>query len=160
MSFVAVDYLFAMIILIFAIISLNKGFVSEVFGKAAWVLGVICGVFFYKDVAQSLKSKLTNELVCNVLSFLIIFVVIFLIVKLCEYILARIFELSILRSLDRGLGLIFGIVEGFAVVCLVIFVLSVQPFFNVENLFEGSFFAGLMHMVLNSAAANGVKENV
>ena len=76
--------------------------------------------------------------------------VVFLIIKLAQMIVSKIFEWSILKSLDRTLGFIFGIVEGAAVVCLIIFLLSVQPFFDVTNLFDGSFFYGLVNSIFNS----------
>ena len=41
-------------------------------------------------------------------------------------IVAKVFESSILKSLDRTLGFIFGIVEGGAVVALIIFQLNLN----------------------------------
>ena len=128
MTFVPVDYFFCILILIFGLTAFARGFVASVFGKAAWILGVLGGIFLHKDVAIRLHPKISNELLCIILAFLIVFVIVFLLVKICEMILQKIFENKILGSLDRGLGLLFGLIEGFAIVCLIIFILGIKSF--------------------------------
>ena len=150
MNAFVIDWIFGIIIVVFAVSGLIKGFVDNVFGKLAFIAGIICGWIFYKSMATSLLKDIKLPYAANILSFLLIFVVVFLIIKLAQMIVSKIFEWSILKSLDRTLGFIFGIVEGAAVVCLIIFLLSVQPFFDVTNLFDGSFFYGLVNSIFNS----------
>lgn len=150
MTFVPIDYFFCILIMIFGLIAFYKGFLAEVFGKAAWVLGILAGAFFYKNVSAVLLQKITNPLLCNMLSFLIIFVFVFLFVKIFQMILEQIFQVQLLNSLDHGLGLLFGLIEGFALVCLIIFILTVQPFINTRPLLNESFFAHLMGIVFSS----------
>ena len=150
MNAFVIDWIFGIIIVVFAVSGLIKGFVDNVFGKLAFIAGIICGWIFYKSMATSLLKDIKLPYAANILSFLLIFVVVFLIIKLAQMIISKIFEWSILKSLDRTLGFIFGIVEGAAVVCLIIFLLSVQPFFDVTNLFDGSFFYGLVNSIFNS----------
>lgn len=150
MNAFVIDWIFGIIIVVFAVSGLIKGFVDNVFGKLAFIAGIICGWIFYKSLATSLLKDIKLPYAANILSFLLIFVVVFLIIKLAQMIISKIFEWSILKSLDRTLGFIFGIVEGAAVVCLIIFLLSVQPFFDVTNLFDGSFFYGLVNSIFNS----------
>lgn len=151
MNFITIDYIFGIVILIFAFVALIKGFVSEVFGKAAWVLGILCSVFFYANIAEMLLPSINNVILCNILSFLLVFVVVFIVIKLVGLILQKIFSFSILRSLDRALGLFFGIVEGLAVVWGIIFLLKVQPFVDVTGIMEGSFFYNLINQFLASS---------
>lgn len=163
MTFVPVDYFFCILILIFGLSAFARGFVASVFGKAAWILGVLGGIFFHNDVAIRLHSKISSELLCIVLAFLIVFVLVFLLVKICEMIFQKIFQNEVLGSLNRGLGLLFGLIEGFAIVCLIIFILGIQPFVDTGNLFHNSFFVNLMNIVLNSELfqkAGGVKHHV
>jgi len=150
MSFAIIDWIFAGIILIFAISGVIKGFIDNVFGKIAFVAGILLGYLFYKDLAAVLLKDIKYPYVANVLAFLLIFVVTFLAIKILQMIIAKAFEWSILKSLDRTLGFIFGIVEGLAVICLLIFILSAQPFFSVEQLFDGSFFYNLINSLFNS----------
>ena len=150
MNAFVIDWIFGIIIVVFAVSGLIKGFVDNVFGKLAFIAGIICGWIFYKSLATTLLKDIKVPYAANILSFLLIFVVVFLIIKLAQMIVSKIFEWSILKSLDRTLGFIFGIVEGAAVVCLIIFLLSVQPFFDVTNLFNGSFFYSLVNTIFNS----------
>ena len=150
MNAFVIDWIFGIIVVVFAVSGLIKGFVDNVFGKLAFIAGIICGWIFYKSLATTLLKDIKVPYAANILSFLLIFVVVFLIIKLAQMIVSKIFEWSILKSLDRTLGFIFGIVEGAAVVCLIIFLLSVQPFFDVTNLFDGSFFYGLVNSIFNS----------
>ena len=150
MTFIPVDYFFCILILIFALLGLCRGFVSAVFGKAALIAGLICAAFFYKKIIPVLAPKVSNQLMCTILSFLIVFAVVFLIVKICEMIFQKLFENKLLGSLNRALGLLFGFVEGLAIVFVIIFVLNVQPFVETGNLLQGSFFYHLLGIVASS----------
>ena len=150
MNAFVIDWIFGIIIVVFAVSGLIKGFIDNVFGKLAFIAGIICGWIFYKSLATTLLKDIKVPYAANILSFLLIFVVVFLIIKLAQMIVSKIFEWSILKSLDRTLGFIFGIVEGGAVVCLIIFLLSVQPFFDVSGILDGSFFYRLVNTIFNS----------
>ena len=105
---------------------------------------------YYKNIAGSVLKDVKNPYVANVLAFLLIFVVVFLVIKIIQMIVAKVFEWSILKSLDRTLGFIFGMIEGAAVVCLVIFLITVQPFFNPLNILGESFYYGLVSSLFHS----------
>lgn len=156
MSFTAIDWVFSVIIVIFAISGVIKGFIDNIFGKLALILGIFFAYLFYKDVANGALKDIKNPVVGNIISFLLIFVIIFLIIKLIQMIISRIFEWSILKSLDRTLGFFFGIVEGGAVVCLIIFLLDSQPFFDITGLFGGSFYYGLVASLFASRKDLGI----
>ena len=150
MNFAIVDWIFSLIILIFVISGVIKGFIDNVFGKIAFVAGILLAYLFYKDIATGLLKDVKIPVAANVIAFLLIFVVTYLVIKLIQMIVAKVFEWSILKSLDRTLGFLFGIVEGLAVICLVIFLLTAQPFINVQPIFDGSFFYNLVTSVFNS----------
>ena len=150
MSFIVIDWVFSIIILLFGISGLIKGFIDNVFGKIAFIAGIILGYFFYKDLAKGLLKDIKIPFAANIIAFLLIFVVTFLVIKIVQMIVSKVFEWSILKSLDRTLGFIFGLVEGAAVVCLVIFLLTAQPFFSVQTLFDGSFYYNLVTSLFNS----------
>ena len=160
MSFATIDWIFSIIILIFAVSGLIKGFIDNVFGKIAFVAGILLAYLFYKDVATGLLKDIKIPVAANIISFLLIFVVTFLVIKIIQMIVAKVFEWSILKSLDRTLGFIFGIVEGAAVVCLAVFLLTAQPFFNTQTLFEGSFYFNLIQSIFNSDVKKEIGNHV
>ncbi len=160
MNFAIIDWVFSIIILIFAVSGLIKGFIDNVFGKIAFVAGILLAYLFYTDIATRLLKDIKIPVVANIISFLLIFVVTFLVIKIIQMIVAKVFEWSILKSLDRTLGFIFGIVEGAAVVCLIVFLLSAQPFFNTQTLFEGSFYFNLIQSIFNSDVKKEIGNHV
>ena len=150
MNFGVIDWVFSGIIILFAIGGVIKGFIDNVFGKIAFVAGILLAYLFYKDIAVRLLKDIKVEFAAKIISFLLIFVVVFLVIKLIQMIVAKVFEWSILKSLDRTLGFVFGMVEGAAVVCLVIFILTAQPFFNPSNILNGSFYYGIVSSLFHS----------
>lgn len=163
MNFVVIDYIFCFVIILFAILGVVKGFIDNIFGKLSWILGIIGAFIFYDQVARNVLTGITNHIAANILAFIILFVIIFLIIKMIQVIIGRLFECQVLNSLDRALGFFFGIVEGIAVVALIIFLLCNQPFFNINNLFDGSFFFSLFNRFLSNVdigAIQGIKEYV
>ena len=150
MNFIVIDWVFSGIILLFAISGVIKGFIDNVFGKIAFIAGILLGYLFYKEIATGLLKDIKVQFAANVIAFLLIFVVTFLVIKIVQMIIAKVFEWSILKSLDRTLGFIFGIVEGLAVVCLVLFLLTAQPFFDASNILGGSFYYGIVSSLFNT----------
>ena len=61
MSFTVIDWVFSGIILIFAIGGVVKGFIDNVFGKIAFIAGIILAWLFYKDIAEKLKASLGTK---------------------------------------------------------------------------------------------------
>ena len=150
LSFTTFDYVLSIIILIFAIAGLIRGFVDNIFGKLAVILGIISGFLFYEDAKNKLWTMIENQTLANIVGFLTVFVIVFLIIKIIQLVISKIFSLKILKSLDRVLGFVFGAVEGFAIVGLLIFFLNVQPFVNTEKLLEGSFYAKMTNQVMDT----------
>lgn len=150
MNFGVIDWVFSGIIIIFAIGGVIKGFIDNVFGKIAFIAGIVLAYFFYDDIAEKLLKDVKVEFAAKIISFLLIFVVTFIVIKIVQMIVAKVFEWSILKSLDRTLGFIFGMVEGGAVVCLIIFLLTAQPFFNAMNILDGSFYYNIVSSLFHS----------
>lgn len=159
MTFTVIDWICAIIIVIFALIGVIKGFVNNVMGKMALVLGVILACMFYGKIGELCLNSIENISLRNVVAFVLIFVVVFLIVKIIQMIISKVFQMEVLKSLDRTLGFFFGALEGFAVVCLIMFLLSIQPFFSMENLFQDSFFYSILGVIINKAP-QGIGQNV
>lgn len=160
MSFSVLDYILFIIILIFALSALIKGFINEIFGKAAWILGILGGVLFYSQVAALLPDNITITALRNVLGFIIIFVVVFLVLKILGAIISKIFEMNILKSLDRALGFFFGLIEGCAIAGFILFVLSIQPFFDAKGLLDSCFLYGVYGKIISSPEFKEVTNHV
>lgn len=142
MTFVTVDFVFLCFILICVVISTVRGFVSELFGKASWILGIVAAFIFYDEVGN-LFTGIENGFLKVVIGFCISFVAVFMIFKLLEIIFSKFVENDILASLNRALGFLLGIAEGIALVSFAIHLLKWQKLFDASFL-TGSFFARLL----------------
>ena len=89
MSFAVIDWIFAGVILLFAIGGVIKGFIDNVFGKIAFIAGIILAWLFYKDIATGLLKDIKVQFAANIIAFLLIFVVTFLVIKLVQMIVAK-----------------------------------------------------------------------
>lgn len=134
-----VDLVFIGIIALFTIISCFKGFIKSIFGKLCWIVGLICSFLFYKMVTPFISKYIENPTIASIASFIAVFIVVFLIIKIVEVIISHIFRGEILRSLDRALGALFGFAEGVAIVFLILFVITKQPWFDYSQLLQDSF---------------------
>jgi membrane protein required for colicin V production len=113
---------------------------------AAVVLGLIASIYFYKTGGAFITEKYmpNHEAIANIIAFIALFLIVFIVIKILAIMLKSIVEGIRLGGVDRFLGIIFGLAEGFVVVSLVLFVLQIQPLFDPDPILSDSFFAGLL----------------
>lgn len=140
MSLAIIDVVFLLIILALAINGAIKGFIAELLGKAAFLVGLLVGILFYDVLAITLIQWIPVVFFAQILSFLLLFVITFIIIKLIQHLLSGIFKGDILGSLNKALGFFLGIGEGFLIVAFVLFILHAQPWMETDSLLQGSFF--------------------
>ena len=150
MNLPIIDYFFLIILLFCVIMGVLKGFVDSVFDKAAPVLSIIAAFFFYKPVSAYFTSFIEKQILRSFAAFLLIFIVVFLLTKLIQSIFGKFFDNKLMGGLNRTLGFLFGIVEGVAIIAVVLFIISWQPFFDLASVCERSFFYGLLSPFLQS----------
>ncbi|MDR2618701.1 MAG: CvpA family protein, partial [Treponema sp.] len=142
-SIVFIDLVFLVVVGIMAIRGYLRGLIKEVLSWAALVLGIIAAVFFYKNGAEFIRTKTMHSVkyIPEILSFIAIFIIVFLIFKMIEKVLKDVVNGIRLSGVDKFLGAVFGLVEGLALVSLMLFLIAVQPLFNSGNILDGSLFA-------------------
>ena len=135
------DWILLVIVLLAGIRGLTQGIVKELSTIAAPVAGLAAAVFLYKWGAEVLRTQFKLQFAPEVVACLALFVIAFIIVKIIATIVREGLEAAHLDKLDKGLGLVAGLVEGLVVAALVLIVLQVQPLFDVKKLLSGSIFA-------------------
>ena len=152
MELAAVDFVFAIVVVILALRAAIRGFVKELLGTAALILGIVAAVLF-SGLASGLIDDLVGSSVWSqVIAFLGIFLIVYLVMKIFEGALNRLIERIHLNQLDHALGLFLGIVEGLVVVFVFLLLIQIQPFFEPEDLIGGSLFARVLVPFLPFAA--------
>lgn len=157
MNFAPVDIVFASLILILTVRCALRGFVEEFMSMASLILGILAAVLFYKNGAEYLRTKLGADILPELLAFAGLFLIVFLLVKILEFILRDIVERVSLGTLDRLFGLLLGLVEGFLVVSVALFALSVQPLFDPSALLEESLFARFLLPLVGELGETALK---
>ena len=132
------DIILILVILLFTIMGLIKGFIDMLFNRAAPVLSIWGALLFYRTGVQYLSPYIKQELVCQIASFALIFIVLFLVVKIIQLILGKFFNTILLKQLNNVLGLVFGIVEGCTVVILVLLIMTAQPWIDFTEMLNSS----------------------
>ena len=148
MNVSTLDIVFAAMILLSAVRCAFRGFVTEVLAVAAVIFGIGGAIAFSGMGGRLLETYLGSSVWNQVIAFLAIFIVVYLILKLLEGFLSRLLERLHLDRLDRSLGLFLGIAEGVIAVIVVIFVMKIQPFFDIDALLSDSFIAVTIMKVL------------
>ena len=141
-----IDWVFIVLIVLMVVHGYVKGFVEEIFSWAAVVLAIWMAVLFYQAGGAFIRTKIMENVrvVPEVLAFVSIFIIVTFVLKTLERILKDVIQGAELGNVNKFLGAVFGVIEGFAITTLILFVLRVQPLFDASNLIGESFFAEIL----------------
>jgi membrane protein required for colicin V production len=141
-----IDMIFAILILLMVIHGYMRGFISEIFSWAAPVLAIGAAVFLYRPGSLFIRERMLEKVkyVPEILAFVAIFVIVMLFIRMIEYVLKNVIEGAKLGGLNKFIGFFFGIIEGIAIVTIILFILTAQPFFDSSRVIGDSFFAELL----------------
>jgi membrane protein required for colicin V production len=146
MGLAIIDIVFLVIIAIFALRCALKGIVSELMSVAALVLGLLAAIFFFRRTAELISGKFIPDvkILPEIVAFALVFFIVFAVIKIFETLLKGIIEGIRLGGPDRFFGFILGLAEGLVIVCLLLFLITVQPLIESDLILENSFFAELL----------------
>ncbi|MCL2190588.1 MAG: CvpA family protein [Treponema sp.] len=145
-NFAVIDFVFAGVIVLFVLRCAVRGFVSEIMSLAALVFGVLSAVFFFRTVGDFLRERFMPgvQTIPEAIAFVALFLLVFVLARVVESMLGGVIRGFGLDGLDRFLGVVLGFAEGIVVVCLLLLLASVQPFFDPDAVLGDSFFANLL----------------
>jgi len=146
MGLAVIDIVFLILIAIFALRCALRGIVGELMSMAALVLGLLAAIFFFRKTAELIRGKFIPDVKAlpEIVAFIGVFIIVFAAIKILETILKDIIERIQLGGPDRFLGFFLGVAEGLVIVCLLLFLILVQPFVDPALILEGSFLADLL----------------
>ena len=146
-----IDIILTIIVVIMAFHGFMQGFIKEFFSLGAPALGILGGFLFHKPGAEMLRTQFHNDIpgLPEVLAFIGIFLIVFIICKMCQKFLSNIINGMKLTSLDKMLGCIFGVIEGFAVISLIVFLIDKQPFFDSDPILRSSLYGKVLLPLLS-----------
>ena len=150
MIFSFIDIVFLIIILFMGINATIKGFIHEFFTKTAFFLGLFIAALFFRKLAPFFDPYIKVQVLNLIISFVIIFIAVYLLVRILQQCVKGLLSGEIMNGLDHALGFLFGIAEGFVIICMVLVIFYAQPWFDAAGLLEKSFFHRLLQTVLSA----------
>ncbi len=125
-----VDYTIVGIIGLSALISLIRGFVTEVLSLIVWVVSFWVAWTFFRDVAEPLAPWIPLPSARLGVAFVLLFLVSLIIGGFLNFLVGRLVDRTGLTGTDRLLGAIFGLARGAVVVAALVFLAGLTPLPN------------------------------
>ena len=125
MVFNWLDILLLVIVAITIIIGAVRGFIRQIIGLLAVVVGLILAVKYYSYGSEIFKF-IRNDVLAQLLGFFLIFVVFLCIGWVINILLAKALR-GPFKSLNRLLGAGFGLIKGVLICCVVVFGFLIFP---------------------------------
>ncbi|HLC63968.1 MAG TPA: CvpA family protein [Patescibacteria group bacterium] len=148
-----VDIIILIIIALFVIKGIKLGLIEAVGGIIGLFVGAYMAGLYYDEVADMLINLLFgSQILANVLGFLLVFIIVNRVIALLFWIIDKVFHviaiIPFLKTFNRLLGGLFGLIEGLIFVGIVVFFLSLIPFTGgLQEAVAKSRFAPVMETV-------------
>ncbi len=118
LPFTAGDIGILIVLLASGLLALARGFVSEVLSIAAWIVAALAAIWGYPHLQPFVSQYLQPDILANVVTAASIFVVALIISSAVSHRISAGVQRSSLGSVDRALGLAFGLARGALLVIL------------------------------------------
>lgn len=157
------DLIILIVLLAGLIVGLKRGLIVQLMHIVSFVVALIIAYIYYKPLAEKFVFWVPYPGVTDTGSLgvvidsldldrtfyrVIAFAVIFFVVKFTLQIVASIFDfiayLPVLKSLNRILGALFGVIEYYLLLFIVLYVFALLPIEPVQNLMSKSLLSGII----------------
>ena len=123
-----VDILILAVLLVFVIKGFMKGLVREVCSLLGLLAGGWASFRYYHYLAEAIRPFVhLPQHIARAISFLLLFLIIGLLFYLFGHLLTAIFRIMLLGSVNRIGGVLFGLLEGAAILCIVLYLGTTKP---------------------------------
>lgn len=156
-NFPVIDLIFLILIILMLIHGYAKGFVEELFSWATFVLAMLAAVFFYAPGAVIIRKRVMEDVkyVPEILAFIAVFFIVMIFLKMLERVLKDIIMGAHLGGINKVIGAVFGLVEGFALTAIILFILTIQPVFDASKIIGDSIFAQILLPIIKAPLSKG-----
>lgn len=118
-----VDVFIAVVLIVSALLSFSRGFISEMLGIGSWVIASIVGFYMMPYLEPFVLNYVPKPLFANILSLVAVAIATLIVLTLiCSKIEKKVRK-SALNRLDHFLGFIFGAVRGIVILVLIYFLM-------------------------------------
>jgi membrane protein required for colicin V production len=154
MEWNALDIVCGIIVLFMLLRGLLRGALAEIFSVGAIVVGIAAAVVFSARLGALVEERMGFNNWGRVIAFLGLFLVSYIGMKIIQKALKGFVDNVNLQNLDKALGFFLGLVEGVALAALLIFLLRLQPVFDLGGILAESLCARILDPLLIFVASN------
>ncbi len=122
-----VDVVIIFVIVLSALFGLLRGFMKESISLAKWVIATWIAATFAPKLAPMLPAAIESEAVRQAISFATLFIIVFILGTLVTHLVTRILIKTGLTSIDRVLGVGFGVLRGALIIIIFVIVAGHFP---------------------------------
>lgn len=141
------DIVFIIIVLLSVILGIVRGFMKELFSMIFLTIAIILSIVFYTEAGDMLIGILKERSIANFVGFISIFAIVLIIGSIITYSLKKMIIIGPLRSIDRILGMVFGLFRGILIVSILLF--GLVAFSVKDEVIEESKFAPFILQTIN-----------
>jgi membrane protein required for colicin V production len=124
LDFTLLDIVVILAVILSTVYATIRGFVNETLSVFAWAAAAFATLYFAPEVAPYLRGHMSTPLVGNLVAYAGIFLAVLVPLSFISYRFSENVKNSPVGAVDRALGIIFGIVRGFALVGIAYIVFS------------------------------------
>jgi len=103
-----------------------RGLVHEVLSLAGWILAFLAANLLAAPLAESFPANMRPELRV-VTAFVVAFIATLVVATLASALVTKFIKVSVLHSLDRWLGALFGLLRGLVIIVALTMVAGLTP---------------------------------
>jgi membrane protein required for colicin V production len=122
------DYAILAVLALSVLMGLWRGFIGEVLALVCWILAFWTAWTFGPALADRFSASISTPSVRVLLAYVVCFVTVLIAGAIVGFLMRKLVEGSGLSGSDRLLGMVFGLVRGFALVTLVVLLMGFTPF--------------------------------
>ena len=122
------DYAILAVLLLSVLMGLWRGFIGEVLALLCWILAFWVAWMFGPALAEHFSASISTPSVRVLLGYALCFITVLIAGAIVAFLMRKLVEGSGLSGSDRLLGMVFGLVRGFALVTLVVLLMGFTPF--------------------------------
>ena len=122
------DIILAVVFIVAIIHGYRSGLLKQLFSLAGIIGGIILAYQYNNDLCEIIAPAEKENIWAGIISFIVILLVVFFVMAMLGNIITKIFDLSLLGWLNRGLGVLFSLAQ--AVLFIGLFCLGFDWFNN------------------------------
>lgn len=135
-----VDIIVVAILIISGILAFSIGFIKETLSLVAWIIAVIVAIYVAPLILPTIESFVTNDLAAQLIAWGGVFFITLILSLIITHAIGNSLVKGSPTIIDRWFGLVFGLVRGVVIVCLLyMLTLWVFPAQEDRSFLENSF---------------------